>query len=256
MRVEEKSISVEYFLFLVQAGISYDGYVKGIGHVSYHKTWGIPPFKSFDYNVTNNHFSSGGYILEITLVETENESNTIEYITSAVEKSNSGSYKKSVPNKHYQETTILDDAWRWARDHFEVRGEYELSFGAQVGGGIKKFGYAELNAESYVMQNLYFSYQDGIGEPIYQSQLDLDKPQVVTKSIAAAYYGGIEFSSRTETNGKKTYTFSIGAYCIGGEVNWNEDGIDDWFFGIDLTAKAAVFVGLMFNFKLGFSKND
>jgi len=247
-----KTVSIEYFLFLVEAQMPYEGHVEGVGYISYRKSWGIPPFKSFDYNMIDNTFLSVGYILEITL--DENSSKSIEDIVSSVDKSHSNQYKNR--SHIIKRTSSLEDAWKWTQDHFEARGEYELSFGTQIAGGIKKAAYAEINAHSHVMQNLYFSYRDGIEEPIYQSQLDIDKPQVITKSIGAAYYAGVELSSRTETNGITTYTFSIGAFCVGGEVSWDENGIDDWFFGVDLTAKVAVFVGLMFNFKIGFSKND
>lgn len=234
-----KSISKEYFLFLIRTGSGYEGYVDDIGFVSCKKTWHPYFFQQNRYFPDHYSFKQG-YTVEITPGKKQESYN-----------------KESIENQTSIGETIIENiesAWEWMKEHFDFRGEYELSVGAQVAGGVKKAGYAEVNLHSYVMQNLSYSSKTGFGEPIFQEELDISKPQVITRSIGAAYYAGAEISSRTEVDGHTTYTFSIGAFCIGGEVSWDSNGIQDWFWGVDLTAKAAVAVGLMLNLKLGFSK--
>lgn len=248
-----KSISVDYFLFLVKIGSSYEGYVDGLGYVTYYKNWGIPPFKSYDNVSAKNLQTNFGYILEIKPFD--NDTIDIQHIASDIESINK-QRDLNFPQSNKKTLSTLEKAWKWAKDHFEIRGGYELSIGPQVAAGIKKLGYGELNLGSYVMHNISGSYQDGI-ETIYNDKLELDKSNYVkTKSIGGAYIIGGEFSTRTDTKGQTVYTISIGAVIVGGEIDFTKEGIEDWFFGIDITAKAALIIGAMLEFKLGFSKND
>jgi hypothetical protein len=160
----------------------------------------------------------------------------------------------SVQNRSYEGgqaeegESWLGETWDWMKEHFEISGGYELSYGWQIGGGWKKSLAAYIDLGSSVHTDLNLSNKRSTGGR-YESG------EKRNSGIGGAWKAaGVDFK-RQEYQGVIENNISIGVLGIlAAERSFNDEGqLTGWFWGINLSAKAAIIFGIEGDFKLGFS---
>lgn len=141
----------------------------------------------------------------------------------------------------------------WVKDHFEISGGGELSFGLQAGGGFKKGAAAHVDFGSLVISDFNISNKKERLSS-YDAPQDWDDWEKFNRGIGVAYYGGVEYKRQTY-NGISTNDIAIGVLGFGGNITLDDDGnLTDWFWGFDPSFQAEFGIGLELNFRIGFSK--
>lgn len=144
----------------------------------------------------------------------------------------------------------FNQAGSWITDHLYAGANYEFSFGAQAALGVKKALYVNLDPYSSVISEASLDTRDG---------LKSNHPEMGEKEnimdIGVAYYVGLNYKY-VKYKGMGTHEISLGAFGIlGGNINFdNQFNIIDWFGGIDVGGKVALFFGMSGDLKAGFKK--
>lgn len=144
----------------------------------------------------------------------------------------------------------LNETWNWAKNHFYIGAEGEITYGVQLAGTLKNglglniSPYHQVKAEGSKSNRGKFTLNGS------------NKLKIM--DFGAAYYVGINYNQTIDYSnsyfGKTTNTMSIGALGVFGvTLNFN----DNWNFiggygGIDISGKAAVIWGASGSLKIGF----
>jgi len=163
--------------------------------------------------------------------------------------------ENSAREKYYSSQTRISnwasDAYSWAKDHFYVGMEGEITRGDQIAVTLKNGLGVNLDPYSTVVVEGSLSNKE--------KPLDVENnDKIKLYDLGAAYGFGVNYNQTIDYSGlseQRTNTISIGALGVFGvnlnyDNNWN---FIDGFGGIDISGKIAVGYGASGSLKLGFN---
>lgn len=150
------------------------------------------------------------------------------------------------PKDKKPKQSSVEKAINWVQDHFEISAGYELSFGAQLGGAVKKGMGGYIDIGSTIHSDVRLSNKGSTGNKY--------RPvEKTTSGFAAAYFAGVDYEKQSY-KGNTSRKVSLGAFGFGGEITWDKNGVTDWFAGFNPAFKGGFGFGVEADFKIGFSK--
>jgi len=148
----------------------------------------------------------------------------------------------------------MSDAWSWAKDHFYVGVEGEITYGTQFSGIINKGIGLNINVASEVVTEAKISNRGSYVNNYSIAPLSyMDKGKALDFGIA--WEGGVNYNWNIENGKYVSSTLSAGYYGIGGSLTWNSKGVTDLFLGLEIGGKVAAGWGASGSVKIGFTWN-
>ncbi|WP_420870476.1 RHS repeat-associated core domain-containing protein [Empedobacter brevis] len=138
--------------------------------------------------------------------------------------------------------------WHFIAQNFYMEAGYELSFGAQLGGGFKNGAQLRGNAYSLVHSDLSIKYgaKEGFSAE-GKKPTDSDK---IIQGGGASLFLGADYKKTTESSGISREV-NYGVLGFGYNKNTDNKGNTKTFIGFDPSITMKAFFGIDLNFKVG-----
>lgn len=198
---------------------------------------------SWSYNAKQNTWDSLNG-LDTYVNETVSLKETI--ITSR-DNSVVGSIRRAAESGNYN-SDLSPPNWHFIARNFYMETGYELSYGAQIGGGFKNGAKLEGNAYSLIHSDASLEYRGKGGfSGNFKTSTDSDK---ITQGVGLAAGIGYNYK-KTTSNSNIENEHNLGLLGFGYNRKTDSKGNRETFIGFDPSLSMKFIIGIDLNFKIG-----